>query len=93
LIDKPDIDIWYNHTYATYFNILKVIEKLGQDIRVIKNEKTPNPRNSFFKCRLDSFTLEILPEIKAPIKFYDATKKKVTVDFYQNQFILLTVSI
>lgn len=38
LTDKPDIDIWYNPTYENYFNILKIIEELGQDISAFKNE-------------------------------------------------------
>lgn len=30
LLEKPDIDIWFNPTYSNYFNILKVIEALGR---------------------------------------------------------------
>ena len=51
LTDKPDIDVWYNPTYENYFNILKVIEELGQDITEFKNEQAPDPRKSFFKFR------------------------------------------
>jgi len=75
LTEKPDIDIWFNPTYENYFNILKVMEELGQDITEFKNEKSPNPRKSFFKLDFDNFTLDILPEIKAAINFIDAFKR------------------
>lgn len=74
-MEKPDIDIWLNPTYENYFNILKVMEELGHDIAEFKNEKSPNPRKSFFKLDFDNFTLNILPEIKAAIKFIDAFKR------------------
>lgn len=80
LTDKPDIDIWYNPTYENYFNILKVLDELGQDITEFKNERSPNPHKSFFKLDFADFTLDILPEIKATIKFFDADKRKETVE-------------
>ena len=73
------------HTYENYFNILKVIEELGQDITGFKNEKSPNPRKSFFKLDFDDFSLDILPEIKAAIKFFDAYKRKETVELAETQ--------
>jgi hypothetical protein len=79
LTDKPDIDIWYNPTYKNYFNILKLIEELGQDITEFKNEQTPNPRQSFFKLDFDNFSFDILPGIKAAIKFTEANERKETV--------------
>ena len=80
LAEKPDIDIWYNPSYDNYFNILKIMEELGQDITDFKNEQTPNPRKSFFKLEFDDFTLDILPIIKADITFADANKRKETVE-------------
>lgn len=79
LTDKPDIDIWYNPTYKNYFNILKVIEALGQDIAEYKNEQSPNPRQSFFKLDFEDVTFDFLPEIKTDVKFLDANKRKETV--------------
>lgn len=49
LTDKPDIDVWYNPTYGNYFNILNVMEELGQVVTEFKNEQSPNPSKSFFK--------------------------------------------
>jgi hypothetical protein len=89
LIDKPDLDIWYNPTYENYFNILKIIEELGQDISEFKNEQSPNPRKSFFKLDFDSFTLDVLPAIKADIKFLDANQRKETVEVDETQIYFL----
>lgn len=85
LTDKPDIDIWYNPTYENYFNILNVMEDLGQDITEFKNEQSPDPRKSFFKLDFEDFTLDILPEIKANIKFFDANQRKETVELNETQ--------
>lgn len=85
LTDKPDIDIWYNPTYGNYFSILKVMEELGQDVTEFKNEQSPNPRNSFFKLDFEEFTFDILPEIKANIKFLEANKRKETVELEETQ--------
>jgi len=85
LTEKPDIDIWYNPTYENYFNILKLMEELGQDITEFKNEKSPNPRKSFFKLDFEDFTFDILPEIKATLKFLEANKRKETVELEETQ--------
>ncbi len=55
LSDKPDIDIWYNPTYENYFNLLKVLNELGEDIKKFENEQSPNPRKSFFKLDFAEF--------------------------------------
>ncbi|HSK12134.1 MAG TPA: hypothetical protein VK907_02910, partial [Phnomibacter sp.] len=39
---KPDIDLWYAPTYQNYFNILKVMEELGQDITEFLEEQAPD---------------------------------------------------
>ena len=80
LTNKPDLDIWYNPTYENYFNILKVMKELGTDITEFENEKSPNPRKSFFKLNFEDFTFDILPEVVANIKFIEANKRKETVE-------------
>lgn len=85
LTDKPDIDIWYNPTYENYFKILKVLKELGRDITELENEQSPNPRKSFFKLDFEDFALDILPEIKATIKFSEANKRKETVVLEQTK--------
>ena len=81
LADKPDIDIWYNPTYENYFNVLKVIKDLGKDINEFTSEQNPNPKKSFFKLEFDEFSLDMLPEIKAVIRFAEASRNKETVQF------------
>jgi hypothetical protein len=85
LINKPDIDIWYNPSYENYFKILKVIEELGLDTTEFKNEQSPNPIESFFKLDFEEFTIDILPKIKAPIRFLDAFNRKETIELEQIQ--------
>jgi hypothetical protein len=67
--DKVDLDIWYNPTYGNYFKVLKALEELGQDVTKHKESQTPNPKKSFFRYVFEDFTLDMLPELKAPLKF------------------------
>ncbi len=90
LTEKPDIDIWYNPTYENYYKILKVMEELGWDIKEFKNDKSPNPRKSFIKLDFDNFTLDLLPNIKASIKFLSAYKRKETVEFEETPINFIT---
>jgi len=92
ITDKPDIDIWYNPTYDNYFNILKVMAELGQDITEFKNEQSPNPRESFFRLHFDAFSLDLLPEIKANIKFMEANKRKETIEWENTKIHFMTSS-
>lgn len=43
VMDKPDLDFWYNPTYENYFNLLNAIKVLGQDVSEFENEKAPDP--------------------------------------------------
>ncbi len=80
LTEKPDIDVWYNPTYQNYFKLIGVIEELGYDVSEYKSEKSPNPRSSFFKLKFDDFSLDLIPQIKAVVKFIDAYKRKDTIE-------------
>ncbi len=73
---------------------MKIIEELGQDISEFENEQSPNPKKSFFKLDFDSFTLAVLPAIKADIKFFDANQRKETAEdetqiYFLNYFDLI----
>jgi hypothetical protein len=85
LADKPDVDIWYNPTFENYFNILKVMEELGHDIAEFKIEQSLDPYKSFFKLDFDSFTLDLLPQIKADTKFSEANQRKETVEIEETK--------
>ena len=80
LTEKPDIDIWYNPTYENYFNLLKVMDDLGQDTKKFKKELRPNPLKSYFRLNFEEFSLDLLPEIKAKIKYIEASNRKETVE-------------
>ena len=87
--DKPDIDIWYNPTYANYFRLLDALEELGQDVNNLKNEQAPNPKKSFFKYNFAGFTLDFLPELKAKLSFPASykTRQSVSLDNFDIPFI------
>jgi len=80
ITDKPDLDFWYNPTYDNYFKLLNALEELGQDITEFKEEQAPNPKKSFFKYEFEEFTLDLLPELKAPLKFRLSFEKKEIVN-------------
>lgn len=87
ILDKPDIDIWFNPTYTNYFNIIKVMGELGQDISEFEKEETPKPRKSFFKLEFEGFYLDFLPEIKSRIIFSEAYQRKKR--FYLKVLLLI----
>lgn len=78
--DKPDIDIWYSPTYPNYYNLLHALEELGKDATQYKEETSPDPKRSFFKLEFDDYTLDLLPSIKAPLKFMEAFTRRVVVE-------------
>ena len=78
--DRPDVDIWYNPTYSNYFKLLDALTDLGQDIVKYKNEQSPDPRKSFFKYEFDNFTLDLLPEIKASLRFGPAFSRREVIE-------------
>ena len=92
ITEKPDIDIWYSPTYENYFNLLKALEELGRDVTEFKNEQSPNPRESFFKLDFDSFTLDLLPKVKANIRFSEANRRKETVELEETQIHFMSYS-
>ncbi|HEV7331875.1 MAG TPA: hypothetical protein VGN63_12620 [Flavisolibacter sp.] len=79
IAEKPDLDFWYNPTYDNYFRLLNALEELGQDVTQFKEERTPNPKKSFFRYAFEKFTLDFLPELKAPLRFRQSFTKKEIV--------------
>lgn len=89
IAEKPDLDFWYNPTYDNYFRLLSALEELDQDVTQFKNEQTPDPKRSFFRYEFEKFTLDFLPELKAPLKFRQSFSKKeiVTLNEIEIPFI------
>lgn len=77
--EKPDLDCWYNPTYDNYFRLLNALEDLGEDVQEFKEEQTPNPKTSFFKFEFQDFTLDLLPQLKATLKFFSSYSKREVV--------------
>jgi hypothetical protein len=77
---KLDIDVWFDPSYENYFKLLKVLEALGEEISEIKNEQQPDPKRSFFRVELEEFTLDVIPVIRADIRFSDAYTRKEEVE-------------
>ncbi|GLU50694.1 hypothetical protein [Dyadobacter frigoris] len=80
-IDEPDLDIWYNPTYDNYFRLLNALEVLKIDVTKLKAEQSPDPQNTFLRYTLDDCTLDLLPNIKAPIKFKEAYLRRHSVGY------------
>jgi hypothetical protein len=80
LSPKPDIDLWFEPTYANYFGLLNMLETMGCDVLAFKNEQHPDPMRSFFKLDMDEFTLDALPRIHTDIQFADAYARKEIID-------------
>jgi hypothetical protein len=76
---KHDLDFWYNPTYENYYNLLKALEELGLDITEFKEERSPNPKKSFFKFENDIFTLDFLPTLKKHASFNSSFNAKAIV--------------
>lgn len=45
-----------------------------------QEEQAPDPRNSFFRFEFEDYTLDLLPSIKAPLKFGESFAKKQVVE-------------
>lgn len=69
VIEKHDLDFWYNPTYNNYYRVLNALELLGLDVTDLKNETTPNPKKSFLRFEQNDFKLDLLPEIQGLSKF------------------------
>lgn len=89
IVEKPDLDFWYNPTYDNYFKLLNALEDLGQDVTKFKEEQTPNPKRSFFRYEFEKFTLDFLPQLKASLKFRSSFNRReiVTISDTEIPFI------
>lgn len=79
LVDKPDIDIWYNPTYPNYYKLLDALRELGQDVTRLREETTPDPKKSFIKYEQEDYTLDSLPALHAPLTFRECFGRRTTV--------------
>lgn len=80
IASKPDVDLWFDPSYANYFKLLDMLASIGCDVAEFKNEQQPDPRRSFFQLDLEQFTLDALPVISADIQFPEAYARKEVVE-------------
>ena len=69
LMEKDDLDFWYNPTYDNYFRLLDALEDLGLNVTEFRDEISPNPKKSFFRMDQENFQMDFLPEIPGLSKF------------------------
>jgi hypothetical protein len=69
LMEKHDLDFWYNPTYKNYFRLLDALEELGLNVTEFRNEIAPNPKKSFFRFEQENFNLDFLPELRGLSRF------------------------
>jgi hypothetical protein len=74
--EKPDLDFWYRPTHENYYKLLNAIEELGKDMSRYRNETYTDVSKSFFKLEFDAYTLDLLPQIKSPLKFQQSFAKR-----------------
>lgn len=77
LMEKHDLDFWYNPTYDNYFRLLNALEELGVDVTEFKHETNPNPRKSFFKLEEENFKMDFLPELLGLSKFRSSFDNRI----------------
>jgi predicted nucleotidyltransferase len=77
LMEKHDLDFWYNPTYDNYFKLLNALEGLGLDVNEFRDETAPNPIKSFFKLEEDDFKMDFLPELLGLSKFRLSFKDRI----------------
>jgi hypothetical protein len=69
LMEKHDLDFWYNPTYNNYFKLLDALDELGLDVTEFRRETTPNPKKSYFRFEQENFNLDFLPELLGLSRF------------------------
>lgn len=63
VMEKHDLDFWYNPTYDNYFKLLDALEELATDVSEFREEVAPNPQKSFFRLERENFKMDFLPEL------------------------------
>ena len=77
LMEKHDLDFWYNPTYNNYFRLLSGLEALGLEVTEYKDEVAPNPRKSFFRLEQENFKMDFLPELLGLSKFRSSFNNRI----------------
>lgn len=76
---KFDLDFWFNPSYQNYYRLLTALEEFGLNVERFKKEKTPDPKNSFFRFELENLTIDFLPYLIGLSNFTKSFTNKDTV--------------
>lgn len=93
LAEKPGLDIWYlvQPYLQQLFQNHSSIEGLDHDTSRFENEKSPNPKQAFFKLEFDEFTFDLLPRISIDARFYDIFENKETIHFEKTPIHFMSI--
>lgn len=82
LMEKHDLDFWYNPTYDNYFKLLNALEELGLDVNEFRDEVAPNPQKSFFRLEQENFKMDFLPELLGLPRFRSSFNNRIVSKTY-----------
>lgn len=85
VMEKHDLDFWYNSTYNNYFRLLDALEELGLNVTEFRDEAAPDPKKSFFRLEKENFKVDLLPELPGLSKFRLSFDKRVVANIYDIQ--------
>ena len=74
IIDKYDIDIWYNPVITNYYNLLKAIKTTGKNVDSLFDE-VADPKKSFLKFDYGEYNVDYNPTILGFDSFYPVYKR------------------
>ncbi|MFT5618431.1 MAG: hypothetical protein ACI85I_001664 [Arenicella sp.] len=73
--------IWIVSTILPTVVISKLLKDLDHNTSRFENEKSPNPKQAFFKLEFEEFTFDLLLRISLDARFYDVFNNKETIRF------------
>lgn len=79
IVDKYDIDVWFNPVISNYYNLLKAIEATGKNVDELF-EEVADPKNSFLKFDYGEYNVDYNPSILGFSAFIPVYKRIKTVE-------------
>ncbi|MGA0559735.1 hypothetical protein ACO2Q8_23945 [Larkinella sp. VNQ87] len=73
--EKVDLDLWYRTTPQNHARLLSAVEQLGKDVTEHRNAEVIDLA-PFLRFEFEEYTLDLLPTIKAPLRFWQAYERR-----------------
>ena len=80
VVDIADFDLWYYSSYENYYKMLNAIEQLGKKVERHRDNPTPNPREDVFRFEFETYTIDIIPVICAPLNFRESFNRRTILE-------------